>query len=192
MANPLLDRWSPQELAERGQVFEKEGNLELFPRLLEVVEKDLGVLPDGRRPAEWRRAPVAFRLAFGWADSRRQLPRLIGSVTASIPAVCQRCLEPFAVDLSQELRLLLAAPDSDSPVAESPDFDTWDLEEAMVRPLDIVDEALLMALPLSAMHVDPADCGALARLPAMESDNRNGDNKVRPFADLRSQMRHED
>jgi hypothetical protein len=49
-----------------------------------------------------------------------------------------------------------------------------------------------MALPLSAMHVDAADCGSLAQLLAMESDNRNGDNKVRPFADLRSQMRHED
>jgi uncharacterized protein len=190
MANPLLDRWSPQELAERGQVFEKEANLDLFPRLLEVVVKDLGILPDGRKPAEWQRAPVAFRLEFGWADSRRQLPRLIGSVTASIPAVCQRCLEPFALEVTQELRLLLAVPDS--PIAESEDFDIWDLEEAVVRPLDIVDEALLMALPLSAMHVDAADCGSLARLLAMEIDNRNGDNKVRPFADLRSQMRHED
>ncbi|HEX7720162.1 MAG TPA: hypothetical protein VF389_10170, partial [Woeseiaceae bacterium] len=89
MANPLLDRWSPQELAERGQVIEKEGIIELFPRVTEVVALDLQRVPEAQRPARWRHAPVAIRLEFGWADSRRQWPKLTGSVSAQVAAVCQ-------------------------------------------------------------------------------------------------------
>ncbi len=194
MANPLLDRWSPQELAGRGQVIEKEEELQLFPRMTEVVALDLTRVPEAQRPAQWRRAPVAIRLVFGWADSRRQWPQLTGSVSAQVAAVCQRCLEPFTLTLTQELRFLLAWPDS--PVVESPGFETWELDEAVVRPVDIVDEALIMALPLSARHADPAECGTLAKLLAGDSasgmGDSNGDNKVRPFADLRSRMQQDD
>jgi uncharacterized metal-binding protein YceD (DUF177 family) len=194
MANPLLDRWSPQELAERGQVIEKEEKLELFPRVTEVVALDLQGVPVGQWPARWRQAPVAIRLVFGWADSRRQWPQLTGSISAQVAAVCQRCLEPFALALRQELRFLLAWPGS--PVVESPGFETWELDEAVVRPLDIVDEALIMALPLSARHDDLAECRSLANLLAGDSasgmGDSNGDNKVRPFADLRSRMQQDD
>ncbi|MEX0975997.1 MAG: DUF177 domain-containing protein [Woeseia sp.] len=201
MANPLLDRWSPQELAERGQVIEKEENLELFPRLTEVVALDLRSVPEAHRPARWRQAPVAIRLVFGWADSRRRLPQVTGRVSAQVAALCQRCLEPFALTLTQELRFLLAWPGS--PGVESQGFEgfaagfeIWDLDEPVVRPLDIVDEALIMALPLSARHADLAECGSLAALLAGDSDrdsgDKNGDNKVRPFADLRSRMQQDD
>lgn len=194
MANPLLDRWSPQELADRGQVIENEEKLDLFPRLAAVLAEDLTRVPEAHRPAQWRQAPVAIRLVFGWADSRRQLPQLTGSISAEVAAVCQRCLEPFALPLHQELRFLLAWPGS--PVVESQGFETWELDEPVVRPLDIVDEALIMALPLSARHVDPGDCGSLAALLAGDRDSGNGakesDNKVRPFADLRSRMQQDD
>lgn len=194
MANPLLDRWSPQELAERGQVIEKEEKLDLFPRITAVIAEDLAGVAEGHMPAQWRQAPVAIRLVFAWADSRRQLPRLTGSISAKVAAVCQRCLEPFDLTLRQELKFLLAWPGS--PVMESQGFETWDLDEPVVRPLDIVDEALVMALPLSARHADPGDCGSLAAFLARDRDGgnggKNGDDKVRPFADLRSRMQHDD
>ena len=41
MANPLLDRALPEELADRRQVFELKGKIEDFPRLVEIVEADL-------------------------------------------------------------------------------------------------------------------------------------------------------
>ncbi len=194
MANPLLDRWPPQELAERGQVIEKEEELALFPRVTDVVALDLERVPEAHRPARWRQAPVAIRLVFCWADSRRQWPQLTGSISAQVAAVCQRCLEPFALTLAQDLRFLLAWPGS--PVVELQGFETWELEEPVVRPLDIVDEALIMALPLSARHVDLAECGSLATLLAANGDSgkgdNNGDNRVRPFADLQSQMQQDD
>ncbi|MCH8302873.1 MAG: hypothetical protein IH912_08980, partial [Proteobacteria bacterium] len=99
MANPLLDRALPEELAERGQVFELQGKIEDFRRLIEIVEADLRSVATEIHPREWRAAPVNIRLGFGWADARREIPALEGEISTDIVAVCQRCLEPFKLAL---------------------------------------------------------------------------------------------
>lgn len=188
MGNPLLDRASPRDLAARGQVIEKEEKLELFPRLTEAVATDLQTLSAERLPRKWRQAPVAFRLRFGWADDRERWPSLTGRVSARLPAVCQRCLEPLTLSLVQEFRLLLAGPDGPTAFERGgEEFEAWELDEPVVRPADIVEEVLLMAMPLAAMHADSADCGPLAgRL------GEDAGETLRPFADLRARMRQED
>lgn len=188
MGNPLLDRASPRDLAERGQVIEKKEKLELFPRLTETVAADLGTLSAERLPRRWRQSPVAFRLVFAWADDRHRLPSLSGWVSAEVPAVCQRCLEPLTLSLAQELKLLLTGAEVPEALG---DFETWEIDEAWVRPADIVDEVLIMAMPLAAMHADRRSCGALAGRLTQDRGAGGGDT-VRPFADLRTRMRQED
>ena len=181
MANPLLERAPPKAFAERGQIIEKQEKLELFPRLSEVVGDDLRRLDAAR--GEWRQSPVAIRLAFGWADTERDLPVLEGHAAAEVPAVCQRCLEPFRLTLEAGLRLLFSGPGRS--VDPSLDYEVWELDEPLLRPLDVVDEALVMAMPLAAMHESEADCGPLAEQARTEKDEA----QVRPFADLRSKLR---
>ncbi|HET6629413.1 MAG TPA: YceD family protein [Woeseiaceae bacterium] len=184
MVNPLLERAPPKAFAERGQIIEKQEKLELFPRLSEVVGDDLRRLD--APPAGWRQSPVAIRLAFGWADTQRELPVLEGHVTAEVPAVCQRCLEPLALTLDTDLRLLFSGPGRSAD--ESLDYAVWELDEAVLRPLDVVDEALVMAMPLAAMHESEENCGRLAEQAKVEKEEA----QVRPFADLKSQMRDRD
>ncbi len=181
MANPLLDRVLPEELAERGQVFEFEGKVEDFRRLIEIVEADLKSVAVQFRPREWRAAPVNIRLGFGWADARREIPTLEGEISTDIVAVCQRCLEPFELPLRTTLKMLLLK--TADATALQDEFEIWEVEGDEIRPLDIVEEALIMALPLSAVHPSRDLCGPLA-------ENVTDENKetVRPFADLRSQM----
>lgn len=184
MVNPLLERAPPKAFAERGQIIEKQEKLELFPRLSEVVGDDLRRL--AAAPAGWRQSPVAIRLAFGWADTERELPVLEGQATAAVPVVCQRCLEPFELTLGTELRLLFNGPGRSTD--ESLDYEVWELDEPILRPLDVVDEALVMAMPLAAMHELEEDCGPLTEQAKVEKEEA----QVRPFADLRSQMRDKD
>lgn len=192
MGNPLLDRASPRDLAERGQIIEKQEKLELFPRLTEAVAADLETLSAERLPRRWRQSPVVFRLVFGWADGRHRVPSLTGSVSAELPAVCQRCLEPLTLSLAQELKLLLTAPAGPTDLVDRKDeFEGWEIDEPVIRPVDIVDEVLIMAMPLAAMHADRRECGALAGQLARDRGGRAGD-AVRPFADLRTRMREED
>jgi len=181
MANPLLDRVLPEDLAKRGQVFEFEGKVEDFRRLIEIVEADLNSVAAQNRPREWRAAPVNIRLGFSWADARRECPALEGEISTDIVAVCQRCLEPFELPLRTTLKMLLLKS-ADATMLQD-EFEIWEVDGDEIRPLDIVEEALIMALPLSAVHQSRDLCGPLA-------DNVTDENKetVTPFADLRSRM----
>ena len=181
MANPLLARALPEELAERGQVFEFKGKIDDFWRLIEIVEADLRSVSDDRRPREWRSAPVDIRLGFAWADARREFPAVEGEISTEIAAVCQRCLEPFALPLKATLKMLLLK--SADKTAGRDEFEIWEVDGNAIRPLDIVEEALIMALPLSAVHRSRELCGPLA-----ENVTDEQAKTVRPFADLRSRM----
>lgn len=181
MANPLTDRAPPARLADIGQVIEIQGKVSDFARLSEAVARDLATLAPAARPKKWRQAPVDIRLAFCWADVRRQMPALVGQVSARIDAVCQRCLEPFELSLDAQLKLLLLTPGGTATAFEA--YEIWETAEDTVRPLDIVDETLIMAMPLSAAHEDVEQCGPLAM---KLRGKKSGGN--RPFADLKSRM----
>jgi uncharacterized metal-binding protein YceD (DUF177 family) len=70
------------------------------------------------------------------------------------------------------------------------DREVWELDEATLRPLDIVEELLIMAMPLSAMHDNMADCRAfLSDDTSTEAvSDTSAEDLVKSFAALRSQM----
>jgi uncharacterized metal-binding protein YceD (DUF177 family) len=185
MANPLLDHASPGDLADFEQAFDTEGEIQDFKRLLEIIEADLAEVPAQLVPAQWRTAPVGIKLEFSWADGNREIPALTGQIKASIAALCQRCLEPCEIEVETELNVALLQESSPLKTAENgfTDFEVWELEEDAIRPLDIVEEALIMALPLSPLHRSRDLCGPLA-----DNVEQKETGTVRPFADLKSQM----
>ncbi len=186
MGDPLHDRQSVNVLANARQVIEIAGNIEGFPRVAESVENDLATLPAGARPGNWRAQPITGRVRFGHAPDGSGDPALEGEVLAQVPAVCQRCLEPFryaldvpvAVQFGREANKALDA-------AVSPGYEYWELPDDRVRPVDIVDELIVMAMPLSARHANDEDCRAPEEAGAAS-------DRTRPFADLRRQMENAD
>jgi uncharacterized protein len=184
MANPLLDDVLPAELAERGQAFEIKGEVGDFSRLVEIVEKDLLTIAGGEVSREWRQAPVAIRLQFSWADVDRVLPRVTGRISAQLTTVCQRCLEAFELAVAADIDMLLkvAVPESEE-AAQAGDTEIWELDKERVRLVDLVEESLVMAMPLAPMHETKDECGPLVRDMAEIEEPT-----TRPFADLRAQM----
>ena len=180
MGNPLRDRRTPSELAESGQVIEIKEKITNFERLAGIVEADLLSLDPDKLPSDWRDTVVAGRLGFSFSDTHNSVPVLHGEVEVTIDAVCQRCLEPFRLPLAAELRLLLVK--KNSAAVKVDDYENWELAEDKLRPLDIVEEALIMAMPFAAMHANDASCNK----PEEVIDEPGG--KVQPFATLRSQM----
>lgn len=181
MANPLLVRALPASLADRGQAIEVVEEISFFKRLAGIVEADLGALPAEKIPPRWRESPVTIDLQFGWADARERLPQLSGTLEARIDAVCQRCLEPCEVRLGQTVRLLLAGEEIAG--ASDDGAELWELDEEMIRPLDVVEELLIMALPMAAKHASMDDCSnPVVQTIPMATDN------VKPFADLKARI----
>ncbi len=175
MGNALSDRRMPLELAASRQVIEIADKVSSFGRLVSLVDADLAALDDGAAPANWRDAPVTGRLEFGFADDRDSLPVLTGEVRTTVCAVCQRCLEPMQLVLDARLDYLLAE-------GEFEGLEVWELEEATLRPLDLVDEALVISVPMIVMHEDEDGCSA------MTAEAEDAEDKIRPFAALREQM----
>jgi uncharacterized metal-binding protein YceD (DUF177 family) len=184
MGNPLRDRRTAAELASVGQVIEFTDKVSSFEGLAAIVEADLAALDPARMPSDWRESAVSGQLQFGFVDVAGRFPMVSGNATTHVVAVCQRCLEPFRLKLSVELTLLLV--DAEQIVDGYEEFEVWELDEPALRPQDIVEELLIMAMPFSAMHDRMAECKAF--LPAEASDDEGVQDLKRPFAALRSQM----
>lgn len=180
MANPLRDRRTADKWAASRQVIEIKEKIISFDGLASIVESDLAALNPDKIPDSWRDAVVKGTVAFAYADAERRVPAAHCEVALTVDAVCQRCLEVFRLPIEAESKLLLLS--SEEPAGDYEDYEVWELEEMTLRPQDIVEELLVMALPLSAMHTDLASCNAL---PGVADDQ---EEMTKPFATLRAQM----
>jgi uncharacterized protein len=183
MGNPLQDSRTAADLASVGQVIEIANKIGSFERLADIIEADLSALDPDKVPSGWRESVVLGEIQFGYADAEGRLPAVSGSATVTVSAVCQRCLEPFQLQLTIEPKLLLLTSDE---VADGyAEFEVWELEAEIFRPQDIIEELLIMALPFAAMHDNMADCKALS---PSNTEGDSGEELRRPFAALRAQM----
>ena len=181
MANLMLEREPPEALANCGQAIEIACKIGDFKRLSEIIAADLSELPDAKMPQRWRQNPVAITLRFGWIEARPGIPALEGSVSTMVAAVCQRCLDPLKLALDVQLKLLL--PQTGVTPVEYEDYEIWEFDENNIGPADIVEEALIMALPFSTLHKTSENC-----VPTSEQSPEVENRKIRPFEDLQALM----
>ena len=188
MGNPLQDRRTAADFASVGQLIEFTEKISSFEGLAAIVEADLAALDPDKRPTGWRDSAISGELKFGFLDASGGIPTVSGKATAEVEAVCQRCLEPFRLTLNVEPKLLLLNQDQADDGYE--ELEVWELEEAMLQPLSIVEELLIMAMPFSAMHDRMADCRAFSPDDTSKdaSSDTSAEDLLKPFAALRSQM----
>lgn len=183
MANALFHRSSLALLAECGQIIEYKGDISDFPRLHEILDAENARAPGNGPPEDWRVAPVDIKLDFGWAGSDARIPVVSGRALARVTAMCQRCLEWFQLDLDAPMNLAFASSAAEVDLTDGcADYEVWELGEDIVRPIDLVEESLVMAMPLAPAH-DAEECRAFD-----DGGSENDGPSLRPFADLRSQL----
>jgi uncharacterized protein len=79
-----------------------------------------------------------------------------------VELVCPRCLEPFRHELAQSVNVVVA--DSDSLPATVPEgFEPFELASGRFQPAELVEDELIVAIPLVPKHARVEDCGSLAR-----------------------------
>ncbi len=115
--------------------FSGELLLSQMPRLSELVIAD-----DSR-------IPVTFE--FGYNEA--QLATLKGGYQADLKVICQRCLEPMVTSINQEFTLLIDATDED---IESCQLDSVYTSEGYLNMVEVIEDELILALPLIMMHED--------------------------------------
>jgi uncharacterized protein len=165
MSRAPADLVNAVELAGRAARLDRTVGLPQLPRLVEA-----GALEGTRLHAE---------LEFGTLeDSVTVAVRVDGEVF--LP--CQRCLKPCACGVDESALLAVVARDTDEvPGGYEPSL--GDAERLSVG--ELIEEQVLLGLPLVPMHATAAECGAAATAIEVVAVEPVADEKQRPFANLR-------
>jgi uncharacterized protein len=108
---------------------------------------------------------------------------LDGVLRGMATMTCQRCMQPAAVELEDQFRLLLVEDDAD-PVAETGGFEPLIADPLRLDMRWLCEEQTLLAVPLVAKHADDACAGQSMRQKKDEAPAGQ-----RPFANLRGLLR---
>ena len=136
-----FDTFDVRKLVSSRRQFEGQIPLAAFVRL-----KDLLTTPDS---AESLNAPpymVDYRVEFGTDELK--IPSVEITVKAELPLLCQRTLLPFNHPVAIRQRLGLLQDEADE-AALPPDYEPMLIPaDGRIRPLELVEDELIMAVPL--------------------------------------------
>ena len=145
MSRSLTAWYDPGVLGRQNAVLAGDIALESLARLRDLLGSGDGI--------------VAARFGFNHSTSRGVTVEIEYQVTLNL--VCQRCLEPFRMSLAERSLLALIEPDgAEDFVPEG--YEPLVLDEAKLQPLALLEDELIMALPLAPRHSRVEECGALA------------------------------
>ncbi len=142
----MPDGWSrpldAEQLADRRAAIDFSIRLGELPRLASQLARDEGTALGA----------AAFGRERGFAVVEL-------TVEARVPLTCQRCLRPMVWPVSSRARIAIVA---DAAAAESvpPELEAVVAPGGRVSVGELVEEELLLGLPIVALHADEADCGS--------------------------------
>jgi uncharacterized protein len=133
-----------------GRQGELGGELELarLPRLASLLHSTAGSV----------RASLQFR--------QRGLGRLTATLdlATTVELACQRCLEPFAQPIAERVELAFVGPgEAGAAIPQDQDYEPIELDDGRLLPARLIEDELIVAIPLVPKHARVEDCGSLAR-----------------------------
>jgi len=166
MSPAPVDLVNAVELASRAARLERTLGLPQLTRLVEA-----GAL-EGTR--------IVAGLTFGVFEGRTTIS---ARVEGEVVLACQRCLRPCTCTVEESAALAVVARDTDDDVPGGYEPLLGDAERLSV--VDLIEEQVLLGLPLVPMHATAALCGAAATAPIAAGTEPAADDRQRPFANLR-------
>lgn len=172
MSGTLPDWIDPLRLAESGREMRGRIPLAALRRLVPSLHDTEGV--------------IELEL-YGQKEGKTR--SLHGHIVTRLNLVCQRCLEPVSLPVDIHFRLGLVSSE------EQADRLPEDLEPLLITAptlhlADLVEDELLLALPIVMLHPEGSACAAQARVnvPAQPEEPEEAPRK-NPFAKL-SQLKN--
>jgi len=90
-------------------------------------------------------------LKFEFARNEYDIPMLTGQLETSLELECQRCLKAMELPMALDFGLMIDA--SDELVSDS-SVDTLYSDDGYIDIAEVVEDELILAIPLVAMHED--------------------------------------
>jgi len=176
MSDRLPVQIDPIRLAQQGRTFAGQIPVSRLPRLSGLVVSDQG--------------EVEVNLDFHKDARGRHCLR--GNVRGTLQLECQRCMKAMQLPVDSRFELILVESDAEADCQGEGD-EVFIVESTPILLTDIIEDELMLSLPLVASHDEP-DCG-IAIQPETETELDEGeqvaDEKPNPFAAL-AELKHKD
>jgi len=135
-----------------------------MPRLVSLLADDTGEI----------------QVSLQFATDEQRLRTATGSARGQVNVTCQRCLEPVAVEV--EATVALAVVLNEEQAKNLPRYyDPLIVEAEDVELLSLIEDELILSLPLVAYH---EDCSIQTSFGEAEEAARTQDTKPNPFSVL--------
>ena len=102
-------------------------------------------------------------------------------VAGRVQLICQRCLTPMHQPVDGSARIALVASEAEADRVP-PEFEPVRAVEGRIRLRDLVEEEVLLSLPIVPLHESPRDCAPA--VPAAEPPAEEADSMQKPFERL--------
>jgi uncharacterized protein len=185
MSVALPDQLDPWRAVRSGVSFAGSIPLAELPRLSAAVLPDVGAEP----------SEVSFQLSFARDPDRGAV--VTGWARAGVRLRCERCLGEMTLPVDARLALALLATEAGASELTD-DLDPLILGEGTLRPRDLIEDELLLAIPVVPRHPE-GECAAPlgpgdaeSALEAMPVGRDEPPARRKPFAalaDLKSEGR---
>lgn len=160
---PLPKKVDPRKLAERETLFTGTAQVADMPRLVSCLADDRG----------------SFAVEVGFAKDEQGLNVVSGSICGTVNMTCQRCLEPVSVEVTATLNLAVVLTEKQAEHLPR-DYDPLIVEADEIELLPIIEDELMLSLPLVPYH---DDCSIQTSFGDVETA-RTQEEKPNPFSVL--------
>ena len=166
---PIPPHVDPRKLADRGATLEGDLLLADLPRLCEPLADNQGVV----------------RAKFIFERDERNAVVIHSELEVEVKMICQRCLEQVALPIHSECDYAVMKEGANTQSVPQ-GYDVLELGEDPLDLLALVEEELLLALPIVPAH-DPKDCQQPAGLdePEWSEDEVTRSNPFSVLAQLK-------
>jgi len=173
MSAPGDERVDVDVLADEGAGLERHYPVERFARIADALAD--------------RRGEAVVR--FDFVRAGEGIPACEVAIEAVVTMTCQRCLEPCQQSLNSVAKLAFVTDDEDAGrVPEG--YEAVEAPNARVDLAELVEDELLLSLPVVALHGEGTQCAGSARQAEEEGREDRSAETHRPFAQLQDLLKH--
>ena len=186
MDEVLIDFLSLSDLANKQKLININLTIGDCERVADIASAEKNFASEKNQLFNWKERLIEGNIKFNWIDEEKALVLGKGFLKAEIPMVCQRCLKQFDFSMEVSIKVIFNTAGHEDIFNDFNDFDFWSFESCSneIRLLDVIEESIILDLPLAPMH-DVSDCNISVDFLEIETET----NYLKPFADLKSQMK---
>ena len=106
-----------------------------------------------------------------------------GKLSADVEVCCQRCLQPFVINLADDINLVLFSNEEVAAGQLGPKLEPWICEDYRLDLASVVEEQLILCMPIVNYHPGK---NCLDKLDYKKQGENHTDSTTNPFSVLRT------